>query len=213
MKKAVFGIGFLVLGLLLGFIIGQSINVPIIKKIISKPVVDTIIQPKYVEIPVEIKTVVRKTDTVFVAQDSTGHVVVVERDSIFLKLEEDIEEEIENEDTVRIKRDKKLSADFVHLIYLSKENEDTLLQKLLDVDVVHKERILVEYWQSPINYQGYKLSKSKLIIFGMLPIKPIRMYKDEQVYYFYNNKQYYKLIESSDFKDLKNIPKPNKIND
>ena len=113
----------------------------------------------------------------------------------------------------KIKRDKKLSSLLVRINYLSKENEDTLLSKLLDVAVVHKENLMVEYWQSPINYKGYKLSKSKLIVFGILPSNTPKVYKDEQTYYFLNNKKYYKLVESSDFKELNSIPKPNKIDD
>jgi len=36
-------------------------------------------------------------------------------------------------------------------------------------DNFFSEKIIVEFWESPIDYQGYRLNKTKLILFGINP--------------------------------------------
>lgn len=61
----------------------------------------------------------------------------------------------------------------------------------------------VEFWESPINYKGYKMANRKLILFGLPePYDNIAvLYSDKKVYFLHNNIRY--LIENSyNFKPL-----------
>lgn len=60
----------------------------------------------------------------------------------------------------------------------------------------------IEFWQSPVNFRGYKRSVSKAIIFGISDIDNCELYIDNKQYYLIINNQLF-LMESTDvFKKL-----------
>lgn len=60
----------------------------------------------------------------------------------------------------------------------------------------------VEFWVSPVNYQGYRLSKDKLILFGIPEPDAIQLYElDEQLWLKYGSK-FYHLSETTEFEPL-----------
>lgn len=65
-------------------------------------------------------------------------------------------------------------------------------------------RLRVEFWESPINYKGYKLDRKQLIIFGISPDDNlrfehhqdgIRMFHDDKVYLLKPNAGYMPFVE------------------
>lgn len=199
--------GILFLGVLLGFFVAQNMA-PIEKlKIIKEQIVDTIYKSKIVEIPIE--TEIKTIDTVFITNIADS--VITEEDWQNDTIFEDVEPE--NEDSIQIKKDEKMKSETLTLKILKEEEIDTLLEKLLNVESVKIKQLYVEYWESPLNYKGYKLSKSKLIVYGIKPVVPSVIYKSENTFFFKANNLYYELIETTDFKALKSIPKPDLIHD
>lgn len=65
----------------------------------------------------------------------------------------------------------------------------TNLPKILD--------FTIEFWQSPVNFKGYKRSANKAIIFGITDIDNCELYIDNRQYYLILNSQLF-LLESSD---------------
>lgn len=60
----------------------------------------------------------------------------------------------------------------------------------------------IEFWESPINFKGYKLSINKAIIYGISDIDNCELYIDNKQYYLIINTQLF-LMESTDvFKKL-----------
>lgn len=69
----------------------------------------------------------------------------------------------------------------------------------------------VEFWESPINYKGYKMANRKLILFGLTePYDNIAvLYSDKKVFFQHNNIKY--LIENSyTFKPLERVGEKDK---
>ena len=57
----------------------------------------------------------------------------------------------------------------------------------------------VEFWVSPINYRGYKMSKNKLILFGIDEPEAVKLYRVKDALYMSYLKDYYRLNASFDF--------------
>jgi hypothetical protein len=63
----------------------------------------------------------------------------------------------------------------------------------------------VEYWQSPINYKGYKLGKNKLVLFGFDTGSAAKMYYYKDEVYLKQKEIYYRLEYTNDFKALERV--------
>lgn len=75
---------------------------------------------------------------------------------------------------------------------------------LPEIDRRKIENYYIEFWVSPVNYIGYKLSKDKLILFGVEEPDAVQLYtKDDKLWMKYG-KEYYTLVESDDFESLIN---------
>lgn len=82
------------------------------------------------------------------------------------------------------------------------QTSDTALLKLADIKPNTKSKFLiVEFWESPINYKGYKFNGKRLVLFGF------EYFENQTKIYKINNKfilqylnKYYYLEESFDFK-------------
>lgn len=46
---------------------------------------------------------------------------------------------------------------------------DSLAANLAEVKSSSSSSIMVEFWESPVNYKGYRLAKNKMILFGIIP--------------------------------------------
>lgn len=69
-------------------------------------------------------------------------------------------------------RDQLLSTNKVNIIHKSQTSGDQasdVLNDRINTDNLFAENIMVEFWESPIDYQGYRLNKTKLILFGINP--------------------------------------------
>lgn len=69
-------------------------------------------------------------------------------------------------------RDKLLHTQRITILKKSVSNTSSASDKLserMSSDDFFVNQLSVEFWESPINYQGYRLNKSKLILFGINP--------------------------------------------
>lgn len=176
-------------------------------KIVKEQIVDTVYQSQIVEVPVETK--IRTIDTVFI-ETSLDTAVIGESE------ENDSVPEVlntNNIDSLTVKRDEKLYTETLDIKVLKSGSVDSLQSILLDVEPVNLSQVLVEYWESPINFKGYKLSKTKLIIYGLTPLKESMIYKYGNIFYLEVGNLFYELEETSSFKSLLSSSKPEFIND
>ncbi len=199
----------LIIGIIIGYFLSDIARTDVSPDVITTHTVDTLIQSEIVEVPVEIKTKVKEVDTVYIQSDD-----VVKPDSNVLNT--DTVSFIETDTLVTddsILQDKKISQIKVKLVDLSTTEKDTLLEKLLDVKTVKNESVTIEFWESPVNYTGYKLSKSRLIIYGLVQSEDLKFYKRDSDYCLKVNGLYYSLIETGVYLKYTQTEKPEFIDD
>lgn len=63
----------------------------------------------------------------------------------------------------------------------------------------------IEFWQSPLNFRGYKMGKNKIILYGIDASEPIILYRINQSVYLNFQRQYVKLEVNYDYKSFEKI--------
>jgi hypothetical protein len=67
------------------------------------------------------------------------------------------------------------------------------------------EVFIIEFWQSPLNFRGYKMGKNKIILYGIDASEPLVLYKINQSIYLNFQRQYVKLEVNYDYKSFEKI--------
>lgn len=65
--------------------------------------------------------------------------------------------------------------------------------------------VTVEFWKSPLNYRGYKFSRSRLVLFGFDSGEVQSMYKSENATYLKTALGVFRVEISSDFHQLERV--------
>lgn len=79
---------------------------------------------------------------------------------------------------------------------------DTLLTDSKNPAVNNNNVIHVEFWRSPINYKGFKFDGIRLILFGIYEYDHFSLLGYDQELFVKYNKEYYHIIQNSDFSPL-----------
>jgi len=165
---------------------------------VSTIVYDTIIKTRIVEVE---KRTVLKSETDTLAVDSLDQKIVV-ADTLKVNVQE-VKDSVtdENLSIVADVRLKLINLPVIHLLS-NVDDSDSLLNSAIDVNDIDKKYINVEFWESPINFSGYKLSKSKLIIYGLSPQLDYQIYKRNESYYLIFHSITYELFETEEFRQF-----------
>ncbi|MCG8575904.1 MAG: hypothetical protein MI810_13535 [Flavobacteriales bacterium] len=211
--KYIIGIGLLLCGILIGFFIGQSVSGSDTEELpsetaptefITEYIRDTIVQEERVEIRLAPDTIILSenlADTSLVVEDSLGEIAF--EDTL-----------LKDEDEIRIKRERLIEQIKLPLIHLSKEEDkDTTIKELLGIEDQLVHEMSVEFWESPLNFSGYKLSKKKLVLYGMSPQLNYTLYKKDENYYLLAEEVLYVMKESQEFLNYVEISREEVFND
>ena len=122
-----------------------------------------------------------------------------------------------NSDDIVVRKDELLSTKTFDVINLSpilnrNNTKDSLLQKISgikDDKNVSQQFFNVEFWQSPLNYRGYKMSKYKIILYGIESVEGLKVFKIDDLIYLKNGNAVFKLDYSSEFKPYDRITDEN----
>jgi hypothetical protein len=85
---------------------------------------------------------------------------------------------------------------------------DSLAAKMAGVRDEHaasRQFSTVEFWSSPLNYRGYKMNRSKLILYGIADASGVRLYKLDEEIYLHTDSQVYRLDYTNDFKPYERV--------
>jgi|LakMenE01Jun11ns_1017448.scaffolds.fasta_scaffold9943386_3 hypothetical protein len=69
----------------------------------------------------------------------------------------------------------------------------------------------IEYWQSPVNYRGYRLGVNKFVFFGMDPDEPLNAYYWRGNFYLKWRDGFYLLEENESFSSFEKVNQPELI--
>ncbi|MGP8217311.1 MAG: hypothetical protein ACLQQ4_17215 [Bacteroidia bacterium] len=63
----------------------------------------------------------------------------------------------------------------------------------------------IEFWQSPLNFKGYKMSKGKIILYGINSNTAFRLVKWDDGYYLWSSQSVYKVEYTDDYKPFEKV--------
>lgn len=91
---------------------------------------------------------------------------------------------------------------------------DTLLEKVSGIrnPPSSSAYIQLEFWKSPLNYKGYKMTRNKAILFGIQPDQPIQLFQMEDEIFLKSSGSIYKLTFTDEFRQFEKIADPQIIN-
>jgi hypothetical protein len=115
------------------------------------------------------------------------------------------------QEDIVVKKDEMLSARSIDVTNITgevKSSPDSLLQKESGIRDESKDPVMayqVEFWQSPINYKGYKMLKNKIVLFGISTSENLKLYKIEDALYLKQQQNVYRLALTSDFRQFESV--------
>ena len=115
-------------------------------------------------------------------------------------------------DDIVIRKDELLNVRTIELKNLNppvlKSRADSILEKISDIKddkrTVNK-YVQVEFWRSPLNYKGYKLSKYSVILYGLTDSDNLKLYTLDDAFYIRYASTVFKLEYNSDFKPYERV--------
>lgn len=66
----------------------------------------------------------------------------------------------------------------------------------------------IEYWKSPINYKGYKMTRNKLVLYGISSADPVSLYRLDDDIYLKHLTAIYRLVFTNDFRQFEKVSDP-----
>jgi hypothetical protein len=116
-------------------------------------------------------------------------------------------------DEIVVRKDELLSTKTLEVINLDPvatkaTAKDSLLQKVSGIKEDKsnfKQFLNIEFWSSPLNYKGYKMSKYKLIVYGIASADGLKLVQWDDVIYLKSAGMVYRLDAGGDFKPYERI--------
>jgi hypothetical protein len=109
-----------------------------------------------------------------------------------------------NDSKTIIKADKFIAKETFIIIGFTKNNNDSLMNSLIDVKTGGNGKLTIEFWESPVNFKGYRLGKDKMIVFGIVP-DDVKLIKHKTDLYLVTINNVYLIKPCNDFCALKPI--------
>lgn len=120
---------------------------------------------------------------------------------------------VEDDSNVVVMTNQLVSVLSVHLhnndtntVNKKSQETDSALASMSDVDAPKgRTNYRIEFWKSPLNYKGYKMSEGKIILYGISPVTPVNLTVDEGAYYIVVNQGAYRLGFTDDYKPFERV--------
>lgn len=65
--------------------------------------------------------------------------------------------------------------------------------------------VTVEFWQSPLNYKGYTLSRSRLVLFGFTTDENVSLYRMDNTMFMKTSGGVFRMENTADFRQLERV--------
>lgn len=189
--KYLISIGLLGVGLVIGYFIGSGFSAKEVTEnttteYITEFVHDTVVETQLVNLPEEVEIDTTSTLDTLDLIDTTFIAEVVDT--------------LINEDDISINREVLKKSAWIKVEVLEEnEMQDSLLSEMMNLTQQLPDQILIEFWESPLGYSGYKLNRNKLILYGMPEQTNYRIYRKKNQYYFSTENIFYSIRETEDF--------------
>lgn len=109
-------------------------------------------------------------------------------------------------DDIVVRKDELISEKVVSLVNLDGTNLiDSIRSKEAGIREEPGKSITVEFWQSPLNYKGYKLSRNRLVLFGFDQEEQVSLYRLDNAVFMKSNAGVFRLENTADFRQLERV--------
>lgn len=114
---------------------------------------------------------------------------------------------IKEDSDINIASDELLTVKNIKIIQLgefipSKDSSDIQKTRL---DDTNSDLYFVEFWKTPLNSKGYRFTKNKIMLYGFDDFSNLTLYEIDHSFYIKSSDQVYKLLYSSEFKQLDRV--------
>ncbi len=83
---------------------------------------------------------------------------------------------------------------------------DSTLESMSDItDEKEQSNYRIEFWKSPLNYKGYKMSRGKIVLYGINPSIPVNLTMQNDNYYLLVNHSAYRVEYTDEYKPFEKI--------
>lgn len=108
------------------------------------------------------------------------------------------------EEDVTVAQEELLSVKNIKVINLDGSSKrDTLTGQLAGVTTSdYPNLFFVEFWKTPLNSKGYRMTRNRVILYGLSDFSSITIYKVDDNYYLKNDDVVYKISSGTEFKPM-----------
>jgi hypothetical protein len=108
------------------------------------------------------------------------------------------------EEEVNVAQEELLSVKNIKVINLDTDSKrDTLTGQLAGVtNSDYPNLFFVEFWKTPLNSKGYRMTRNRVILYGLSDFSSITIYKVDDNYYLKNDDVVYKISSGTEFKPM-----------
>ena len=111
---------------------------------------------------------------------------------------------LNDENDITVAKEELLSVKNIKVIDLDgSKKQDTLVGQLAGVTSTdYPNLFFVEFWKTPLNSKGYRMTRNRVILYGLSDFSNITIYKVEDNFYLKNDEFVYKISAGTEFKSL-----------
>lgn len=108
------------------------------------------------------------------------------------------------EEDIHIAQEELLSVKNIKVIDLDATTKrDTLTGQLAGVtSAEYPNLFFVEFWKTPLNSKGYRMTRNRVILYGLSDFSSITIYKVDDNFYLKNDDVVYKISSGTEFKPM-----------
>lgn len=108
------------------------------------------------------------------------------------------------EEAINVAQEELLSVKNIKVIDLDTNSKrDTLTGQLAGVTSAdYPNLFFVEFWKTPLNSKGYRMTRNRVILYGLSDFSSITIYKVDDNYYLKNDDVVYKISSGTEFKPM-----------
>jgi hypothetical protein len=108
------------------------------------------------------------------------------------------------EDDIKVAQEELLSVKNIKVIDLdTRTKRDTLTGQLAGVTSSdYPNLFFVEFWKTPLNSKGYRMTRNRVILYGLSDFSNITIYKVDDNFYLKDDDVVYKISSGTEFKPM-----------
>lgn len=111
---------------------------------------------------------------------------------------------LKEEETITVAQEELLSVKNIKVIDLDGNTKrDTLTGQLAGVtSTEYPNMFFVEFWKTPLNSKGYRMTRNRVILYGLSDFSNITIYKVDDNFYLKDDDVVYKISSGTEFKPM-----------